>query len=111
MHDEHLGISTWHESSFCYRNFEKGFNLAEEWKGVSAFVFSAADDKVAFYLNDGTGTFGDEQVLSEEVLGYYSLFAADLDGDGDYEVLFFSAPCASAVRFPMREEKNMPLIF
>ncbi len=49
---------------------------------------SGSDDKVAWYENtDGLGTFGPEQIITQlaDVAG--SVFAADLDGDFDQDVL------------------------
>ena len=49
---------------------------------------SAGDHKVAWYENtDGAGAFGDEQVISTSSLGSRAALAADLDGDGDADVL------------------------
>ncbi len=49
---------------------------------------SRADDKTAWYENiDGLGNFGPQQVISTETDGACSVFSADLDGDGDYDVL------------------------
>ena len=49
---------------------------------------SEADDKVAWYENlDGLGTFGAQQIISASANGVWSVFAADLDGDGDADVL------------------------
>jgi hypothetical protein len=53
-------------------------------------VLSASydDDKIAWYENtDGGGTFGSQQVLSTLANGAFSVFAADVDGDGDLDVL------------------------
>ncbi len=38
----------------------------------------------------GTGVFSAQQVITTEAIGAYSVFAADVDGDGDLDVL-----CAS----------------
>jgi len=55
---------------------------------VSASVF---DDKVAWYENlDGTGTFGDQQIISLDADEAWSASAADMDGDGDVDVLSVS---------------------
>lgn len=52
---------------------------------LSASVF---DDEVAWYENlDGTGTFGDQQVISSDVDEAWSAAVADVDGDGDIDVL------------------------
>jgi hypothetical protein len=53
-------------------------------------VLSASyiDDEVAWYENtDGQGTFAPQQVISTAAAGAYSVFAADVDGDGDTDVL------------------------
>ncbi len=42
--------------------------------------------KISWYENNGNG-FGAEQIISTDVRGQTSLFAADLDGDGDNDVL------------------------
>jgi len=55
-------------------------------------VLSASDwdDKIAVYENlDGAGNFGPQQTISTEADGAASVFAADVDGDGDPDV--FSA--------------------
>jgi len=49
---------------------------------------SIGDDKVAWYENtDGKGTFSSQQVISLAANGATSVFASDLDGDGDMDVL------------------------
>ncbi len=49
---------------------------------------SAADDKIAWYENvDGAGTFGGQQIITTLADGAKSVVAADLDGDGDLDVL------------------------
>ena len=55
---------------------------------VDALSASLFDNKVAWYENtDGLGTFGTEQVISNNADGAYSVHATDLDGDGDVDVL------------------------
>jgi RHS repeat-associated protein len=45
-------------------------------------------DKIAWYQNDGTGEFAHQPAISAEPDGHsHSVFAADLDGDGDLDVL------------------------
>ncbi|SRX52759.1 FG-GAP-like repeat-containing protein [Aequorivita sp. CIP111184] len=53
-------------------------------------VLSASfnDDKVAWYENvDGLGNFGSENIITTSANGAQSVYAADLDGDGDMDVL------------------------
>lgn len=53
---------------------------------------SRRDDKVAWYENtDGLATFGPQRVITTEAAGARSVFADDLDGDGDLDVLSVSA--------------------
>ena len=47
-----------------------------------------SDDKIAWYENlDGDGTFGPQRVITTGALQVQSIFAADIDGDGDIDVL------------------------
>ncbi|NIQ20709.1 MAG: hypothetical protein GTN95_11180, partial [Gammaproteobacteria bacterium] len=49
---------------------------------------SGVDDKIAWYENtDGPGSFGPQQVITTLADGAASVFAADVDGDGDLDVL------------------------
>ncbi len=49
---------------------------------------SAMDDKVAWYENtDGLGSFGAQQIITTFAEHVSSVFSADLDGDGDNDVL------------------------
>ncbi len=49
---------------------------------------SVLDDKIAWYENlDGLGTFGPQQIITTQADWANSVFAADLDGDGDPDVL------------------------
>ncbi len=53
-------------------------------------VLSASnnDDKIAWYENvDGAGSFGPQQVITVDADGAASVFAVDMDGDGDFDVL------------------------
>ena len=54
---------------------------------------SYSDDKIAWYENtDGKGTFGSQQIVSTSADGAHSVFAADLDGDGDMDLASASYP-------------------
>ncbi len=48
---------------------------------------ASADNKIAWYANDGTGNFGSQTIISTQALCANSVYAADLDGDGDTDVL------------------------
>jgi hypothetical protein len=48
---------------------------------------SSGDDKIAWYENQGGGSFGPQQVITTNADGAWSAYATDLDGDGDAEVL------------------------
>jgi hypothetical protein len=52
---------------------------------------SAGDDKIAWYPNTATGSFGSQQVVSTAADGASAVFAADLDGDGDGDLLSTSS--------------------
>lgn len=53
---------------------------------------SSFDDKIAWYENiDGLGNFGPQQIISEMILGAASVFAADINGDGDIDILAASS--------------------
>ena len=45
------------------------------------------DDKIAWYANDGSGGFGEQRVISTAADGASSVYAADVDNDGDIDVL------------------------
>ena len=53
-------------------------------------VLSASfyDDKIAWYENtDGLGNFGPQQIITTSADGARSVYAADIDGDGEMDVL------------------------
>ena len=46
------------------------------------------DDKIAWYENiDGLGNFGTQQIITTDAYGAFSVYATDIDGDGDIDVL------------------------
>ncbi len=49
-------------------------------------------DRVVWYENlDGAGTLGPEQIISAEINGGYDSIAADMDGDGDLDIVSASS--------------------
>jgi len=55
---------------------------------IDVLSASIYDDKIAWYENtDGQGSFGPEQSVSTNAINARSVYAADLDGDGDMDVL------------------------
>jgi len=49
--------------------------------------FRENDDRVAWYRNQGNGLFETQQIISTEIKGVSSVIAADIDEDGDLDVL------------------------
>ena len=52
-------------------------------------VLSASenDQKIAWYENDGAGSFGAQQIITADAYVARSVYTSDLDGDGDQDVL------------------------
>ncbi len=49
---------------------------------------SVADNKIAWYENtNGQGNFGSQQIITTSAMGAWAVFAADLNGDNDIDVL------------------------
>ena len=49
---------------------------------------SSGDNKVAWYENLGSGSFGAQRVITTSATDVSSVYATDVDGDGDADVLF-----------------------
>ena len=54
---------------------------------MDAISASGYDDKIAWYENDGSGNYGEEQIITTNADDAIDTYAADLDGDGDMDVL------------------------
>ena len=55
--------------------------------GSAANQLTYAKEVIAWYENDGTGTFGPPQTITTQTAGVNDVTTADLDGDGDLDVL------------------------
>ncbi len=68
---------------------------------------SLKDHKVAWYENlDGKGTFSEQKTISEEVYAPYSVHTADLDNDGDDDILSTSASNSKIIWFENLDGKG-----
>ncbi|MGY0393342.1 FG-GAP-like repeat-containing protein [Bizionia sp. KMM 8389] len=55
---------------------------------LDAYSSSLFDNKIAWYENtDGLGNFGPQIVISTDMIRPYDAFAADIDGDGDIDII------------------------
>lgn len=55
---------------------------------IDVFAASSADNTVSWYENtDGTGNFSTKKVIANDVVGAVSVICADVDLDGDLDVL------------------------
>ncbi len=53
--------------------------------------YSTMESKIAWYENDGSGHFGPQQVITLDTICPISIFAADIDNDGDLDLLSASS--------------------
>ncbi|MFH2142730.1 MAG: FG-GAP-like repeat-containing protein [Bacteroidota bacterium] len=59
---------------------------------IDVLSASISDDKIAWYENiDGNGVFGVQQIINDSADGAWSVYACDIDGDGDNDVLSASS--------------------
>lgn len=59
---------------------------------IDVISASSTDDKIAWYENtDGVGNFATEQIITQNADGAYAVYAQDIDGDGDIDVLSASS--------------------
>ena len=95
------GLETsWQRHVITYINYTQSADLAQSVFAIDLdgdddkdiLIAAAGDDKIAWYENtDGQGNFGSQQVISIDSDFATKVFAADLDGDGDNDVLSASA--------------------
>eukprot|EP00944_MAST-04C_sp_MAST-4C-sp1_P003125 g3125.t1 len=59
---------------------------------IDVLSASSSDNKISWYENmDGKGTFSIQNIISTQANGASSVYAADIDGDGDIDVLSASS--------------------
>lgn len=61
--------------------------------GDKDIVYNSQDvniDKIAWQENDESGNFGPQQILTTDVFAPRGLFSADIDNDGDNDIIFSS---------------------
>lgn len=57
---------------------------------------SSGDGKIAWYENEnGQGAFGEQQIITDGLSGARTVFGADIDGDGDSDVI--AASCGEGI--------------
>ncbi len=96
----------WYENLDGKGTFGEQLNISKAAKGATDVIAydldgdgdqdvvsaSAFDDKIAWYENlDGNGLFGQQRVISTNADLASSVHAADLDMDGDYDILSSSS--------------------
>jgi hypothetical protein len=60
---------------------------------IDVLSASQVDNSIAWYENtDGAGAFGIQQLISDSAFGAKSVYACDIDGDGDMDVLSAFSP-------------------
>lgn len=90
------GQGTYGELNLVSENIPRAtMSRAADFDGDSDLdivVSSAAGDKVSWFANeDGNGTFGEEQLVTDLAFAPHAIEVADIDGDGDVDVLSTSS--------------------
>ena len=63
------------------------YPFVERDMDVLSASFRFGDSKIAWYENNGSGAFGPQQIITTAANGANYVYAADLDSDGDMDVL------------------------
>tara|TARA_R110000851_G_scaffold316446_1_gene479596 strand:- start:108894 stop:110270 length:1377 start_codon:yes stop_codon:yes gene_type:complete len=55
---------------------------------IDVIAATGGADKVSWYENlDGLGNFGNEKIISDNLIGAHSIYSTDIDNDGDNDIL------------------------
>ncbi|HNP69381.1 MAG TPA: T9SS type A sorting domain-containing protein [Aequorivita sp.] len=55
---------------------------------IDLIAATGGADKVSWYENlDGLGNFGNENIISDNLIGAHSIYSTDIDNDGDNDIL------------------------
>jgi hypothetical protein len=86
------GLGSFGSQQIITTNAEKAFSVyATDLDGdgdMDVLSASFEDDKIAWYKNtDGLGSFGSQQIITTNADNARSVFAADINGNGDMDVL------------------------
>ncbi len=55
---------------------------------IDVIAATGGADKVSWYENlDGLGNFGNENIISDNLIGAHSIYSTDIDNDGDNDIL------------------------
>jgi len=77
------------DQTYGVLNIESVFSADIDGDGYKDVLSASLDDnKIAWYKNiDGSGEFGEQKIIYDKAIEANSVFAIDIDGDGDIDVL------------------------
>ncbi|MEM6684546.1 MAG: T9SS type A sorting domain-containing protein [Bacteroidota bacterium] len=95
----------WFENTGINGGFLRSKNITEEVQFVQSIVTidvdadgdvdiisaSVSDDKIALYVNDGSGNFGPQQLIATSITVVGAIQSEDMDQDGDLDVVHSSS--------------------
>ncbi len=91
LRNDGVGVFSLHQalSVFGYNDGNRAALKDLDLDGYLDIVYASAEGgRISFFLNNGAGLFGAEQVLSDqEFSSPFKVVAEDMDGDGDRDVL------------------------